>query len=71
MGSLNHWPIPECIRLRICMHIKNNEKLESSYVLFFIFLGLLLAAYAYNTLYRIEAPVVGPYEIGVIVIGHQ
>ena len=71
LGSLNYWPIPEWIRLRICIHIKNNEKLESSYVLFFIFLGVLLAVYAYQTLYHVEAPVVGGYSVGVIAIGHQ
>nr|WMW23656.1 cytochrome c oxidase subunit 2 [Hiatella sp. J YW-2023] len=71
VGSLNHWPMPEFIRLSMCMHMKNNEKLESSYVLFFIFLGILLATYAYQTLYHVEAPAVSGYAIGVMAIGHQ
>lgn len=71
VGSLNSWPMPEFVRLHFYLGITNNEKLESSYVSFFIFLGSILALFAYHTLYLIEAPSGGGVALGVIAIGHQ
>jgi len=55
--------------------MENNEKLESSYVLFFIVLRIFLAGNAYQTLYYLEFPDiksgVGKCVLGVIAIGHQ